>query len=240
MLGIILQITSAVQDTAAKVATQVQTTPVTTPSGEETFSLWELTMKGGPIMIPIALLSVIAIYIFIERYSAVRRANRDNPGFMNSIKEFIHDGKIDAAKALCKSSQFPTARLIEKGISNLGKPLSDIRSAIENVGNIELSKLEKNIGYLAVCAGAAPMLGFLGTVTGMVRAFYHMSKAGNNIEISTLSSGIYEAMVTTVAGLIVGIIAYVMYNLIVINVRKVVDKMETHTIEFIDLLNEPA
>lgn len=239
MLGIILQITSTVQDTVAQVAAQ---TPVTPPvvTGEETFSLWELTLKGGPIMIPIALLSVIAIYIFFERYSAVRRANKENPGFMNSIKEFIHEGKIDAAKALCRSTQSPTARLIEKGVTNLGKPLTDIRSAIENVGNIELSKLEKNIGYLAVCAGAAPMLGFLGTVTGMVKAFYHMSKAGNNIEISTLSNGIYEAMVTTVAGLIVGIIAYIMYNIIVINVRKVVDKMETHTIEFIDLLNEPA
>jgi len=128
----------------------------------------------------------------------------------------------------------------EKGISNLGKPLSDVRAAIENVGNMELSKLEKNIGYLAVCAGAAPMLGFLGTVTGMVKAFYNMSRAGNNIDISTLSSGIYEAMVTTVAGLIVGIIAYFMYNMIVINVRKVIDKMETRSIEFIDILNEPA
>lgn len=239
MLGIILQITSTVQDTIVQAAAQ---TPVSTSAttGEETFSLWELTLKGGPIMIPIALLSVIAIYIFIERYSAVRRANKEDPGFMNNIKDFIHGGKLDAAKALCKSSQSPTAKLIDKGVSNLGKPLADIRSSIENVGNIELSKLEKNIGYLAVCAGAAPMLGFLGTVIGMVRAFYHMSKAGNNIEISTLSSGIYEAMVTTVAGLIVGIIAYIMYNVIVINVRKVVDRMETRTIEFIDLLNEPA
>lgn len=239
MLGLILQITQAagtVQDTATKVVNQVT---AATPT-EETFSLWELTLKGGPVMIPIAILSVIAVYLFIERYAAVRRANKEDSNFMNIIRDFIHDGKLDAAKTMCKSTQLPTARLIEKGISNLGKPLADIRSAIENVGNMELSKLEKNIGYLAVCAGAAPMLGFLGTVTGMVRAFYHMSKAGNNIEISMLSGGIYEAMVTTVAGLLVGIIAYLMYNIIVINVRKVVDKMETRTIEFIDLLNEPA
>lgn len=239
MLGLILQITQAagtVQDTATKVVNQV----TAATSTEETFSLWELTLKGGPVMIPIAILSVIAVYLFIERYAAVRRANKEDSNFMNIIRDFIHDGKLDAAKTMCKSTQLPTARLIEKGISNLGKPLADIRSAIENVGNMELSKLEKNIGYLAVCAGAAPMLGFLGTVAGMVRAFYHMSKAGNNIEISTLSGGIYEAMVTTVAGLIVGIIAYLMYNIIVINVRKVVDKMETRTIEFIDLLNEPA
>lgn len=239
MLGIILQISTAAADTAAQVAAQLPATPAVT-TGEETFSLWELALKGGPLMIPIAILSVIAVYIFIERYSAVRKANKEDSGFMNNIRDFIHDGKIDAAKALCKSSGLPTAKLIDKGVSNLGKPLADIRSAIENAGNIELSKLEKNIGYLAICAGAAPMLGFLGTVTGMVKAFYHMSKAGNNIEISTLSSGIYEAMVTTVAGLLVGIIAYVMYNLVVISVRKVVDKMETRTIEFIDILNEPA
>ncbi len=239
MLGLILQITSngAVQDTMAKAINQAATT--VTPT-EETFSLWELTLKGGPIMIPIAILSVIAVYIFIERYMSIRKANKEDANFMNNIRDFIHDGKIDAAKAMCKTTFTPTARMVEKGISNLGKPLADIRAAVENVGNIELSKLEKNIGYLAVSAGAAPMLGFLGTVTGMVKAFYHMSKAGNNIDISTLSGGIYEAMVTTVAGLLVGIIAYILYNIIVINVRKVVDKMETRTIDFLDLINEPA
>lgn len=245
MLGIILQITQTtgmVADTVQNVVQQVSAVnpvPAPTPTYEK-FSLWELTLKGGPIMIPIALLSVIAVYIFIERFLAVRRANKDDSILMSSIRDFIHDGKLDAAKALCRNTQLPTARMLEKGISNLGKPLSDVRAAIENVGNMELSKLEKNIGYLAVCAGAAPMLGFLGTVTGMVKAFYNMSRAGNNIDISTLSSGIYEAMVTTVAGLIVGIIAYFMYNMIVINVRKVIDKMETRSIEFIDILNEPA
>ena len=243
MLGIILQITQAagtVQDTAAKIVNQVAAAPVVNQPTEETLSLWELTLKGGYIMIPIAILSIIAVYIFVERYSAIRKASKDDANFMNNIRDFMHDGKIDSAKAICKSTNSPIARLIEKGISNLGKPLADIRSAIENVGNIELSKLEKNIGYLAVCAGAAPMIGFLGTVTGMIKAFYDMSKAGDNIDITLLSSGIYEAMVTTVAGLFVGIIAYLMYNIVVINVRKVVDKMETRTIEFMDLLNEPA
>ena len=191
-------------------------------------------------MIPIAVLSVLAIYIFVERFFATYKAGKEDSGFMNNIRDFIHSGQVDSAISLAKNTNSPIARMIHKGLLRLGKPLSDINAAIENVGKLEVSKMEKGVSMLAVCAGAAPMLGFLGTVTGMVRAFYNMSKAGNNIEIGTLSSGIYEAMVTTVAGLIVGIIAYFCYNIIVSRIQKVVNKMEVRATEFMDLLQEPA
>jgi biopolymer transport protein ExbB len=202
--------------------------------------LWELTLKGGWIMIPIAILSIVAVYIFVERYFAVRKAAKTDENFMNRIKDYIHDGKIDSALALCQSTDSPIARMIEKGIERIGRPLSDINEAIENVGRLEIFKLERGLPALATASGGAPMLGFLGTVTGMVKAFYDMSMAGNNIDIGILSSGIYEAMVTTVAGLSVGIIAYFAYNILVANVEKVVNNLEANTTEFMDLLNEPV
>lgn len=207
---------------------------------DETISILELAMKGGPVMIPILLCSVIAVYIMIERYFAIRKATKDEPGFMNNIRDYISNGNVEAAKALCKNTTTPVARMIEKGIARIGKPLGDIEKAIENVGNIEVVKLEKGLSLLGTCAGAAPMLGFLGTVTGMIRAFYNMSKAGKTVEISVLSGGMYEAMVTTVAGLIVGIVALVGYNLLSAMVQKAVYKMENTSIEFLDLLHEPA
>ena len=202
--------------------------------------LWDLAMKGGWIMIPIAALSVVAVYIFVERYFAINKAAKTDENFMNRIKDYIHDGKLESALSLCRSTDSPIARMIEKGVQRIGRPLSDINTAIENVGRLEVFKLERGLPALATAAGGAPMLGFLGTVTGMVRAFYDMSMAGNNIDIGLLSSGIYEAMVTTVAGLIVGIIAYFAYNILVANVEKVVNDLEAHTTEFMDLLNEPV
>jgi biopolymer transport protein ExbB len=207
---------------------------------DETISILELTMKGGPVMIPILICSIIAVYIMVERYFAIRKATKDDPGFMNNIRDYILNGNIEAAKALCRNTTTPVARMIEKGIARIGKPLGDIEKAIENVGNIEVVKLEKGLSLLGTCAGAAPMLGFLGTVSGMIRAFYNMSKAGKTVEISTLSGGMYEAMVTTVAGLIVGIVALVGYNLLSAMVQKAVYKMENTSIEFLDLLHEPA
>ena len=207
---------------------------------EVSMPLWDLALKGGWIMLPIAALSVLAVYIFVERYFAVSKAAKTDENFMNRIKDYIHDGKIESALTLCRSTNSPIARMIEKGIQRIGRPLSDINTAIENVGRLEVFKLERGLPALATAAGGAPMLGFLGTVTGMVRAFYDMSMAGNNIDIGILSSGIYEAMVTTVAGLIVGIIAYFAYNILVANVEKVVNGLEAHTTEFMDLLNEPV
>ncbi|MDR1866047.1 MAG: MotA/TolQ/ExbB proton channel family protein [Bacteroidales bacterium] len=207
---------------------------------EVSLPLWDLTLKGGWLMIPIAILSILAVYIFVERYFAIRKAAQTDENFMNRIKDYIHDGKIDSALALCQSTDSPIARMIEKGVERIGRPLNDINTAIENVGRLEVSKLEKGLPTLATASGGAPMLGFLGTVTGMVKAFYDMSMAGNNIDIQILSSGIYEAMITTVAGLLVGIIAYFAYNILVASVEKVVNGLEANTTEFMDLLNEPA
>jgi len=202
-------------------------------------TLLDLAIKGGWVMIPIVLLSFVAAYIFIERFYVIRKASKEDTNFMNRIKDYIHDGKVDAALALCKSTDTPSARMIEKGISRLGRPLQDISTAIENVGKLEISKLEKSFPTLATITGAEPMLGFLGTVIGMVQSFYAMSQAGNNIEVSLLSDGIYTALITTVAGLIVGILGYFAYNTLVVRVERVVFNLEATLTEFMDILNEP-
>lgn len=200
----------------------------------------ELAQKGGWLMIPILLLSILAVYIFFERYFAIQRASRIDINFMNRIKDYIHDSKLDAAQALCQSFKNPAARMIEKGVQRIGRPLNDVNTAIENVGKLEIYKLEKGLPLLATVAGGAPMIGFLGTVMGMVRAFYDMAQQANNIDVGLLSNGIYTALITTVAGLIVGIIAYFAYNILVARVEKVVFRLEGTTSEFMDLLNEPA
>jgi biopolymer transport protein ExbB len=205
-----------------------------------TMSYWELAFKGGWVMIPIVVLSVVAVYIFFERYFAIKKAEKVDINFMNKIKDYIHDDKLDSAISLCQSSENPVAKMIEKGISRIGRPLNDINAAIENVGKLEIYKLEKGLPTLATVAGAAPMIGFLGTVMGMIRAFYDMSNAGANIDVSLLSNGIYTAMITTMAGLMVGIIAYLAYNALVAKVEKVVFRLEANTTEFMDLLNEPV
>lgn len=219
---------------------QVDFSTQTPQTGELTLSFWELTLKGGWIMIPLVVLWFIAVYLFIERYWAIKKASREDINFMNRIKEYIHEDKVESAVALCQAQNTPVARMIEKGIQRIGRPLSDVNAAVENVGNLEISKLEKSLPTLATIAGGAPMIGFLGTVIGMIRAFYDMSMAGNNIDVSLLSNGIYTAMVTTVAGLIVGIAAYFGYNILVAKVERVVFTMEANTTEFMDLLNEPV
>ena len=203
-------------------------------------SFFQMALKGGWIMIPLVLLLCLAIYIFIERCIALSQAKKEDPNFMNRIKDYIHSGNIESAIKLCKQTNTPAARMVEKGISRIGHPMNDVQVAIENLGNIEVARLEKGLPLLAAVSGGAPMIGFLGTVLGMVRAFYDMASAGNNVDITLLSSGIYTAMVTTVAGLIVGILAYFAYNYLVSRVNSVVNKMESRTMEFLDLLNEPA
>lgn len=211
---------------------------------EKTLSIIELITSGGVggiiIMFTLFVLSVIAVYIFVERFITIKKAANEDENFMNQIKDFIHDGKLEAARSLCKSTPTPISRMIEKGVNRIGKPLNDIAAAIENTGKLELFKLEKRLATLATISGAAPMIGFLGTVIGMILAFHKMASAGGNIDVEMLSEGIYTAMVTTVAGLIVGIVAYIAYNLLVAKVEKVVFKMEARTTEFLDLLNEPA
>jgi biopolymer transport protein ExbB len=209
-------------------------------NGEITMYWWELIFKGGWVMIPIIILSIIAVWIFVERYFAIKKAEMVDLNFMNKIKDYIHDDKIDSAIALCQSSENPVAKMIEKGVSRIGRPLNDISAAIENVGKLEIYKLEKGLPFLATIAGAAPMIGFLGTVMGMIRAFWDMSNAGANIDVALLSNGIYTAMITTMAGLMVGIVAYLAYNGLVAKVEKVVFRLEANTTEFMDLLNEPV
>lgn len=209
-------------------------------AGQMKLTLLDLAFKGGWVMVPIILLSFVAAYIFIERFYVIRKATKEDQNFMNRIKDYIHDGKVDAALALCRSTDSPSARMIEKGISRLGRPLQDISTAIENVGKLEISKLEKSFPTLATITGAEPMLGFLGTVIGMVRSFYAMSQAGNNIEVSLLSDGIYTALITTVAGLIVGILGYFAYNTLVVRVERIVFNLEATLTEFMDILNEPV
>ena len=214
--------------------------PAAAGSQEMNFSLIEMATKGGWLMIVLLILSIMAIYIFGNKWWLIRKASKIDKNFMKDIHDMIHEGKIKSAIALCQKYDSPVARLVEKGIERIGRPLQDIQTAVENMGNVEVARLEKGLPMLATIAGGAPMIGFLGTVSGMIQAFFRMSTAGNNIDITLLSGGIYEAMVTTVGGLFVGIIAYFGYNFLTSQISNLVFKMESTTIEFIDMLHEPA
>jgi biopolymer transport protein ExbB len=203
-------------------------------------TLWEMIASGGwYIMIPMGIMSVMLIYIAIERFLAINKAARGENSFISKVREYVHEGKLDAARNLCNTTNNPYARMVEKGISKIGKPLKDIEASIENVGKIEVAKLEKGVSLLATISGAAPMLGFLGTVIGMIITFNEMRIQGT-VEIDALSGGIMMAMVTTVAGLVIGIFAYIMYNTLVAKVGDVIAKMESTTLEFLDMLDEPG
>ncbi|MDL2256936.1 MotA/TolQ/ExbB proton channel family protein [Bacteroidales bacterium OttesenSCG-928-I14] len=210
------------------------------PAEEVKLNLFSMAVNGGWIMIPIVLLLFIAVGIFVERLLVINRAAKEDKSFMDRIKDYIHEDKIKSALNLCKQTNTPYSRMIEKGISRLGRPMSDIQIAVENVGTIEVAKLEKGFPWVATTAAVAPMIGFLGTVTGMVEAFFAMANAGTDVSISLLSGGIYQALVTTVAGLFVGIVALLLYNYLVSRVNGVVATMETRSMEFMDLLNEPT
>lgn len=217
---------------------------VATVSEEKTLSVFKLIVDGGlggQIIIGILFtLLAISLYIYFERFFAIKAASKVDKNFMNQIKDYVLNGKLEAADALCKQTNSPTSRLIEKGISRIGKPLEDINKAIENAGKLEVYQLEKNVSVIATIAGSAPMIGFLGTVIGMIVAIHEIANAGGQIDIKLLSDGLYTAMTTTVAGLIVGIIAYISYNHIVVRTDKVMYQMEAKTVEFLDLLNEPV
>ncbi|MDE0536644.1 MotA/TolQ/ExbB proton channel family protein [Tenacibaculum sp. L6] len=211
---------------------------------EKTLSIYNLIMDGGiGGQIIIALLFVllaVALYIYFERFFAIKEASKVDVNFMDQIRDHVTNGRIDSAKSLCDNTVTPTARLIGKGISRIGKPLEDINTAIENAGKLEVYQLERNVSVLATIAGAAPMIGFLGTVIGMIVAIHEIANSGGQIDIKMLSDGLYTAMTTTVAGLIVGIIAYIAYNHLVVRTDKVVYQMEAKSVEFLDLLNEPV
>jgi biopolymer transport protein ExbB len=239
MLGLLLQITTpgaGVADTVNKVVSQIPQVPGPT---EEKLTMLDLVVRGGVIMIPIAILSVLALYIFIQRYFTVRKATKDESNFMNNIRQLVHEGKIDSALAICRSNTKPIARMIEKGLSRLGRPLKEIGESIEIVGKFEVYKLEKNLAILAIIAGIAPMFGFIGTILGVIKIFHDISLSGD-VSISSVSAGLYTKMVSSAGGLIVGIISFIFYHWLNIMVEKAVHKMEFNAMEFIDLLQEPS
>ncbi len=237
MLGIILQITqtpSTVQDTVKNTVAQLTTQPTA-----QSLSFWELLQRGGIIMIPILILSLLAVYFFFERLIAIKKASREDTNFMNNIKDFIVNMKIDAAKAFCKSTNSPVSRMVEKGIDRIGKPISEIERTIESVGKFEVSKLEKNLKILGIVAGMAPMLGFIGTIMGVIKIFHNISLA-DNISIGLIAGGLYEKLITSASGLIVGVLAYAGYHYLNILLDKVVFKMENNALDFMDLLQKDA
>lgn len=208
---------------------------------QEPMNLWTMASYGGWIMIVLAVLLALAVYLFIERFIVINNAKKEDKSFMDRIKDYIHEGKIDSALNLCRQTNTPAARMVEKGLTRIGRPMQDVQVAVENVGNLEVAKLEKNLVIVATIAAIAPMLGFLGTVMGMVQTFYNMAgSASGVIELSALSEGMYQAMVTTIGGLIVGIIVLFAYNYLVSRIDAVVRQLEGRTMEFMDLLNEPA
>lgn len=225
---------------AAQVAqTAASATAATAPTIQK-LSLWQLCMEGGWLMIPLALLSIISIYVLIERSIVLQKASKVDETFMKRIRDYIHDGEIESARNLCRATDTPYARLIDKGITRIGRPMNDVQTAIENIGSIEVARLGKGLTWLATTAGGAPMIGFLGTVVGMVDAFYNLASAGSAANIDVLAGGIYEALVTTVAGLIVGIIALFAYNWLTARINTLLTQLEAGTMEFMDLLNEPV
>ena len=229
-----------IQADMANVETVVDTAAAV--ASTERITLWQMALNGGWIMLVLAILLALAIHISIERYLALRQAvkTQDDDLFMNNIRDYIHKGDVDGARTLSKQTNSPLARMVDKGLSRLGRPLSDIQAAIENEGKLEVARLEKRVSLVATVASLGPMIGFLGTVTGMVTCFQDMAFAGNNIEINTLATGMYQAMVTTIGGLIVGIICYFLYNVLVTRINKVVLDIEVRATEFMDLLHEPA
>ena len=221
-------------DTTAMVETVAET-------AQPTMTLWQMAQFGGWIMVVLAILLAIAIYLFVERMIVIRRAKNEDQSFMAKVKDYIHEGKMDSAIELCRQSDTPAARMVEKGITRIGRPMQDVMVAVENVGNLEIANLEKNLVILATIAAGAPMLGFLGTVIGMVQTFYNMAASSSGvIELSALSEGMYQAMVTTIGGLIVGILVIFAYNYLVSRIDSVVRQLEWRTIEFMDMLNDPA
>jgi biopolymer transport protein ExbB len=211
---------------------------------EKTLSIMELILAGGPggmlIMGILLLLSIVAVYIFVERFNAIKNANKLDKNFMNNIKDHVANGKLESATALCQSTDTPVSRMMEKGVRRIGKPLEDITTSIENQGKLEIQRMEKNMPFLATISGGAPMIGFLGTVIGMIITFKEMANAGGQVNIGLMAEGIYTAMSTTVGGLFVGIFAYFGYNYLTARVEGVIYKMESSATEFLDLLHEPA
>jgi biopolymer transport protein ExbB len=228
-----------VTDTASQLVDSANNLTQPIAVAPEELHFIDLLFKGGWVMVPLALLAFAGLIIFVERYITIRKASKTESNLMLQIKQYIHDGRLDNAIALCKNNNSPLARMLEKGLKRIGRPIKDIEAAIENNGKLEVSKLEKNIGILGIIAGIAPMLGFVGTIIGVITIFHDVSIKGA-IEIGTISGGLYTKMITSATGLIVGIIAYVLYHILNNMVERIILRMETDSIEFIDLLEEPG
>jgi biopolymer transport protein ExbB len=224
-----------VLDSANNAASAVTAAPVEHAS----MNLWSLILSGGWIMIPLGLLSLLTLYFTIERYLVISKANKVDSGFMNNIRTLLLDSKIDAALNLCRSTNTPIARLLEKGIKRLGRPVKEIESAVENTGKLEIYKLEKNLSYLGIIAGIAPMLGFVGTISGVIKIFYNISLA-DNISIGLIAGGLYEKMITSASGLIIGILAHIAFHYLNTMIDRVSFQLESTAVDFIDLLHEPS
>jgi biopolymer transport protein ExbB len=225
-------------DTLSPITDTATSTVQTMPVGEE-LRFIELLFKGGWVMVPLAILAFMGLVIFVERYLTIRKASKNEMNLMMQVKQSVKSAKLDAALAICRNSNTPLGRMLEKGLLRIGRPIKDIEGAIENVGKLEVSKLEKNISILGIIAGIAPMRGFVGTIIGVITIFHEVSVKGI-IEIGTISGGLYVKMITSATGLIIGIIAYVLYHILNIMVDRIILKMETDAIEFIDLLEEPG
>lgn len=236
-MGFFMQGTTLGGENAVNTAQQVLQQ---TPHEVAPINVLDLAIKGGLVMLPLAILSVITVYIIVERWMIIKKATKNDANFLNNIKDYVHNGKIDSARALCKSTDTPVARIIEKGVSRIGQPNGEIAAAIENAASLEVHEMEKNVSFLATVAGAAPMLGLIGTVLGMIRTFYNIANSPDGIQMISLSEGVYEAMVATVAGLTVGIVAFIGYNVLVSRVQKVVYLLEMKSVEFMDMLNTPS
>lgn len=238
--SVLLQIVSgaaAVSDTAKHSVSAIPT-PMIVPK-QASLSLLDLIIKGGPIMIPMGILSVLTIYFFFERFITIRKASKLDNNFMNHIKDYVHNGNMDAAKALCKNTTAPAARMVEKGITRIGKPLKEIEEAMESVGKLEINRLEKNLSVLSLIGRIGPIFGFIGTIAGVIKIFYDISLT-DNISIGVISTGLYQKMITSASGLVVGLLAFIGYYILNAMLDKTINKMETSSVEFMDMLQEPG
>ncbi len=227
------------QDTVQNLADTAQAVPTSVIAAPEELHFIDLLFKGGWVMIPLGLLAFLGLVIFIERYITIRKSSKNETNLLFQIRQNIQEGRLESAMALCKNTQSPLARMLEKGLRRIGRPIKEIEGAIENTGRLEVAKLEKNIGVLGIIAGIAPMLGFVGTIIGVITIFREVSTQGS-IEIGTISGGLYVKMITSATGLIIGIMAYVLYHILNMMVERIILKMETDAIDFIDLLEEPG
>jgi biopolymer transport protein ExbB len=244
--SVLLQIVSGatttatqVIDTAAKMATPVTQLPAAEVPKQASLSLFDLIMKGGFVMVPIGILSILTIYFFFERLMTISKASKMDNNFMNNIKDYISNGNLDAAKALCKNTTAPAARMIEKGITRIGKPMKEIEESMESVGKLEINRLEKNLSVLSLIGRIAPILGFVGTIAGVIKIFYDISLT-DNISIGVISSGLYQKMITSASGLIIGLLAFIGYYILNSMLDKTINKMEVASVEFMDLLHGPG